>query len=316
MTLVLRTARDWRVVVLLLVTLIALVSGIVYASGSSDAVPAQTASGTCATPRPLTPGLTHHDLEFAGGTRTFDVYVPASYDGARRTRVVFLFHGYGGTPAKVLRTSAMEGLAEEKGFIVVAPQAAGEHPTWDFRTPGDVPDSDVAFARALVDRVREGACVDPDGIFAAGFSNGSAFSLALACDDRSPFAAYGAVSGPYIAPDCSRARPATIAYFHGLVDPVVPYGGASTVIGPLPGVDDTIAQWVAHDRCPSRGARTAVEGPVRHFSWRDCADGSAISVYTLRDAGHAWPAQVVGRDDASRLMWSFFTRAEQTAHRG
>lgn len=293
--------RRWTV--LLALTLLA--AGIVHASGSSDAVKADPT--TCSTPRPLPAGTSTRIVQHDGESRSYLMYVPPGYDGSRRTPVVFLFHGLGGTPEKVMSTSAMAALADREGFIVVAPQARGQVSEWDFRSPGTVVNSDISFVRQLVDTVRTQGCVDPAGLFAAGFSNGSALVLALACDPQSQFAAYGAVSGPYMAPDCSRAKPASIAYFHGLRDDVVPYTGASTAIGPLPPVDDTVAQWVSHDKCPANGATTSVAGGLRHFSWKGCADGSAVSVFVLEDSGHSWPDRA---PDASGLMWSFFQRAK------
>lgn len=299
---VFRAVRLRRWTVALALTLGAL--GIVHSGESSDAVKADSA--VCALPLPLPVGTSTRVLQHDGQSRSYLLHVPPGYDGSQRTPVVVLFHGLGGTPEKVLATSGMGPLADRDDFIVVAPLARGAVSQWDFRSPADAAVSDVNFTRALVDEVQTQGCVDSGSVFAAGFSNGSALVLALACDEQSPFAGYGAVSGPYISPDCSRAKPASIAYFHGMRDAVVPYAGAETVIGPLPPVDDTVAEWVTHNRCPAVGATTTASGVLRHFAWRDCADGSAISVYVLEDAGHRWPGSQV---NASSLMWDFFQGA-------
>lgn len=296
-----RAVRPRRWTVLLAVVLCTV--GIVNVSTSSDAV--RPDPSVCAQPRPLPAGTTTHTLENDGQQRSFALHVPPGYDGSTRTPVVFLFHGLGRNPQHVMDVSAMAALADRDGFLVVAPLARGDVPQWDFRSEPDDPASDVSFTRHLADQIRSLGCVDASAVYAAGFSNGSALVLALACDPQSPFAAYGAVSGPYIAPDCSTAGAASIAYFHGMRDDVVPYTGAETVIGPLPPVDDTVAQWVAHDRCPAVGATTTATGVLRHFAWRGCADGSAISVYVLEDSGHSWPGTGL---DASTLMWAFFQR--------
>lgn len=299
-----RAVRLRRWTVALALTLGA--AGFVHSSGASDAVKSDPA--VCVQPRPLPVGTSTHMLQHDGQERSYLLHVPSGYDGSKRTPVVVLFHGLGGTPDKVMGTSGMAALADRDNFIVVAPLARGAVSQWDFRSPADDAVSDINFTRDLVAEVRSRGCVDGSGVFAAGFSNGSALVLALACDEQSPFAAYGAVSGPYMSPDCSRAKPASIAYFHGMRDDIVPYTGAETVIGPLPPVDETVAEWVAHDRCPAVGATTTASGVLRHFAWRDCAGGSAISVYVLEDAGHRWPGSQV---DASSLMWEFFQSAER-----
>lgn len=160
----------------------------------------------------------------------------------------------------------------------------------------------------IVSTAQSLGCIDAAGLFAAGFSNGSALVLALACDPQSPFSRYGAVAGPYVSQDCAGAMSASIVYFHGMRDTRVPYAGAETVIGPMPAVDDTVAWWVAHDRSPAVGATTTATGVLRHYAWRGCADQSAISVYLLEDAGHQWPVSDV---DATGLMWQFFTSVER-----
>lgn len=292
--------RRWSVALALTVATV----GIVHAGGSSNAVKPDPM--VCSQPRPLPEGTSTHTISHGDEQRSYLLHVPPGYDGTSRTPVVFLFHGFGGTPEKVMDSTAMGTLADQRDFIVVAPLARGAVAEWDFRSPGSVETSDTSFVHDLLGQVEARGCIDSSDVFAAGFSNGSAMVLSLACDSASPFAAYGAVSGPYMAPNCAEAKPASIAYFHGMRDDVVPYTGAETAIGPLPPVDDTVAEWVAHDRCPALGATTTASGVLRHFAWRDCAEGSAISVYVLEDAGHLWPGSQV---DASSLMWEFFERA-------
>ncbi len=294
--------RRWTVTLALVLG----AAGVVHAGDTSDAVrPDPT---VCSQPRPLPAGTSTHVIANDGQQRTYLMHVPPGYDGTERTPVVVLFHGLGSNPEQVMARSGLGPLADSDGFIVIAPQARGAAAEWDFRSPAGDADSDASFTRHLVSAVQSQGCIDTSGVFAAGFSNGSALVLALACDPRSPFTAYGAVSGPYISPNCVGAKPASIVYFHGLLDVVVPYTGAQTAIGPLPPVDDTVAEWVAHDRCPAVGATTTVAGALRHFAWRNCAGGSAVSAYVLEDSGHQWPGSDV---NASNLMWTFFQRAER-----
>ncbi|MEV7398752.1 PHB depolymerase family esterase [Aeromicrobium sp. NPDC092404] len=273
----------------------------------------------CAPARSLPTGSTERTMEAGGQQRRYLIHVPPGYDGSTKTPLVMLFHGLGGSPQAVIDTTSMAELADQDDTILVAPLARGRVAEWDFRTPISNPTSDLAFVRDLVKELESEACVDSSRLFAAGFSNGSVLALALACDGTTKFAAYGAVSGPYWSESCRSSPPASIIYFHGLRDKVVPYVGSRTVIGPLPPVNDVMAAWAAHDRCPPASATTTVSRHVRHFTWKQCRADSDVDVYVVDNGGHRWPGgkpvpsgRVSGvmtqEIDASTLIWRFFER--------
>lgn len=271
----------------------------------------------CAPARSFPTGSTQRTIESGGEQRHYLIHVPPGYDGSTKTPLVVLFHGLGGSPQAVIDTTSMGAIADRKNTILVAPLGRGRVTHWDFRTPISDPSSDLAFVRDLVKEVKADACIDSSRVYATGFSNGSVLALALACDGTTRFAAYGAVSGPYWNDACRDAPPASIIYFHGLRDKIVPYVGADTVIGPLPPVNDVMASWAAHDSCPAASATTTVAEHVRHFTWKACKDGSGVNVYVVDNGGHRWPGgnsipsgQVSGvmtqEIDASTLIWQFF----------
>lgn len=271
----------------------------------------------CDPARTLPNGTTQQTVVSGGQDRRYLIRVPPGYDGSTKTPVVVLFHGLGGTPQGVIETTSMGELADQSKTILVAPLARGRITEWDFRTPISEPTSDLAFVRDLVKELKTDACVDSSRVYAAGFSNGAVLALALACDGTTDFAAYGAVSGPYWSDSCRTSPPASIIYFHGLKDKVVPYAGAETVIGPLPPVNDVMASWAAHNSCPAASATTTVARHVRHYTWTSCRKGSGVNVYVVDNGGHRWPGgkpvpsgKVSGvmtqEIDASTLIWRFF----------
>lgn len=273
----------------------------------------------CAPARALPTGTTHRTIESGGQQRRYLIHVPPGYDGSTKTPLVLLFHGVGGNPQAVVNTTSMGTIADQGKAILVAPLARGRVSRWDFRAPIGDPTSDLAFVRDLVKSVKADACVDDSRTFAAGFSNGSMLTLALACDGTTKFAAYAAVSGPFWDDSCRGSGPASIIYFHGLRDRVVPFAGDDTVIGPLPPADEALANWAAHDRCAAPSVATTVAEHVRKYAWKKCQDGSVVSMYVIDNGGHRWPGGVAvasGRDsgamtqeiDASALIWQFFER--------
>jgi polyhydroxybutyrate depolymerase len=300
---------------LVLAAIVALSAVAMVSCGTADTI--RKTSDECSPARSLPSGSTQRTIESGGRERRYLIHVPPAYDGSTKTPLVVLFHGFGGSPQAVVDTTSMATIADKKNTILVAPLGRGRITHWDFRTPISDPSSDLAFVRDLVKEVKLVGCIDASRVYAAGFSNGSVLALALACDGTTKFAAYGAVSGPYWSNSCQKAPPASIIYFHGLRDKVVPYGGADTVIGPLPPVNNVMASWAAHDSCPAASATTTVSKHVRHFTWKACKAGSGVNVYVVDNGGHRWPGgtpvpsgRVSGvmtqEIDASTLIWRFF----------
>ena len=294
-------------------------AGIVFYGANGATPEAAPTPAPCREARPLPPGTSTQTIRSGDHTRTYLLHVPASYDGTTRAPVVLMFHGLGGDPQTVLDATGMADRADADGTILVVPLGRGEPARWTFRKPASDPSSDLAFVHDLVGQVQRTACTDPDRLFAAGFSNGSALTLALACDGTTPFAAYAAVSGPYYEPRCDDAPPASIIYFHGTADTTVPFGGADTVIGRLPPVNTTMSQWATRGRCPASGAFTTADDSIHHFAWRSCKGGTDVDIYAVVGGVHGWPGggpMSPGRAsrtqdspvDATALLWSFFQR--------
>jgi polyhydroxybutyrate depolymerase len=286
----------------------------------------ETRSSTrCASRHVLPPGTTKHKTVSDGVQRFYSIHVPPEYDGRHRRPVILLFHGIGGKADIVLRATRMQELADKKDIVLVAPQGAGIIPSWNFHGTRDEPGSDVGFAHQVLDEVKKTACIDSRRAYAAGFSNGSALTLALACEDSHDFAAFGAVSAPFYLSRCDGAPPRSIIYFHGAADRVVPYAGARTIIGVLPGVDRALDDWATHDRCDRSAKTSAVSPHVTSERWTGCQSGSEVIAYRVDGGGHRWPGGVdvaaSGRTDteaatlqgvmtqeidATSLMWAFF----------
>ena len=292
-----------------------LISGVLASCGKTDAL--RQSSDSCFPERSLAAGTSTVTIDDETGKRTYLLHVPPRYDGTTRTPVVVLFHGLGGNSAAVAQSTRLITLANRAGFILVVPQGLGRISHWDFRSPPTAKESDLGFANRLVTSIKSRACVDPRRVYAAGFSNGSALTLALACEGKTNFAAYAAVAAPYFEGACQSARPASIIYFHGTADKVVPFHGGDTAIGPLPGVISALQSWASHDACPPRGAKTTVSTHVRHFAWAGCRGRTGVDVYEVMHGGHAWPGQASGSPgrvqgvqtqevNASELIWRFF----------
>jgi polyhydroxybutyrate depolymerase len=302
-----------------LVIVVLAAAGIAFygTNGGASEQQARPAPAGCQIARPLPAGTTTQEITSGGRTRTYLLHVPPTYDGNTAAPVVLMFHGLGGEPQTVVDSTGLADRADEDGTILVVPLGRGNPSEWKFRDPVGDPDSDLTFVRDLVRQLQRTACADPSRLYAAGFSNGSALTLALACDGTTRFAAYAAVSGPFYEPRCDDAPPASIIYFHGTSDTTVPFGGAKTVIGRLPPVNDTMSKWATRGRCPASKAFTTADDAVHHFAWRGCTGDTDVDIYAVVGGVHGWPGggpMSPGRTsqtedspvDATDLLWTFF----------
>ncbi|NCG21069.1 MAG: hypothetical protein GWP91_18825 [Rhodobacterales bacterium] len=89
---------------------------------------------TGSTPTAASPGCTNgavtpisatYTLEDQGVLRTYELFVPSSYDPATPAPLVAVFHGWGGNENEFLGTEAVRVEAEARGYLVVAPRGLG-----------------------------------------------------------------------------------------------------------------------------------------------------------------------------------------------
>ena len=262
-----------------------------------------TAVTTIAPPTPRTERI---QIAVAGRVREYTLHVPSGLDGAPTALVVDL-HGLTSTPDRQELVSGMRTKGAEEGFVVAQPTSALVANAWDTLEGS----ADVAFAQAIVEDVSSRIDIDPDRIFATGFSAGGGMAARLACDATDLFAAVGVVAGAHFGwRRCEAEAPVPIIGFYGSGDKVVPYEG----FGLLPGVVEWAMFRAATLGCETTPAATGVADDVVLQSWTNCDGSSALLLYTIAEGGHGWP----GTDDPSRvgdttdaidatdLMWQFF----------
>lgn len=119
---------------------------------------------------PLPPG--RHDLGLFA-ERDAVLCVPPRIDPRRPTPLVVLFHGGGGSAQKIL--PMLEGHAETRGFLLLAPQS--QFPTWDIVIAGNGPDRE-RLETALAE-VAARFLLDPARLAFAGHSDGGSYTLSL-----------------------------------------------------------------------------------------------------------------------------------------
>jgi polyhydroxybutyrate depolymerase len=264
-----------------------------------------------------------------GHTRSFIVHVPA-HRSPGPLPLVIAMHGGGGTAQYMQRETKFDQLADREGFAVVYPQGLNRH--WhDSDRPNDsVEVDDVAFIRALIDRLIADYNVDANRVFATGISNGGIMSYRLACDLADKVAAIAPVVGGVpqsYAAMCHPSRPVSVLAINSTLDPIVPYGGGpvralGTARGNVVDAETSAQMFAVADHCSDpvtvkEPDRAPEDGTTVRRTDYACSDGIAVQQIAVEGGGHTWPGGmqylprglvgVVSREfSASERIWEFF----------
>jgi polyhydroxybutyrate depolymerase len=285
-------------------------------ASSSAASSAAVTSTTIACSTPHAAGQSTETFDFEGQARTYQLYVPAAYDGTRPVPVVFNFHGYGSNAVQEMIYGNFKPLADRDDFLIVAldGQGASRH----FNLVGERGlQNDIAATEALLDHIVATFCVDPKRVYSTGMSDGGAMTSFVACNTHNRFAAFGAVTVALFLPNCGAPASTAFLAFKGTDDPVVPFeGGPIHCCGgiSLPAASDSMAQWAAHDGCAVAFKDERLGTEVRQRTWTGCQPGGEIVFYIIDGGGHTWPGSIpiaqygmtTNQIDASATIWDFF----------
>jgi len=250
----------------------------------------------------------------SGQRREYLLYVPRSYDRSKPAPLVISMHGAGGWPTQQMNLSAWNRVAEREGLIVVYRSGLSGAGPRIWRT------GDVRFISDLIDKLQASYNIDPDRIYANGFSNGGGMAFVLSCRLSDRIAAVGMVGAAQTFPWswCRDRRAVPMIAFHGTADSMALYNGGQSWVAPapFPPVPAWTANWARRNRCGPSPVESAPAADVVRREYTNCADGASVVLYTFRGGGHTWPGGealpewFVGPTsrsvDASSTMWSFF----------
>lgn len=242
----------------------------------------------------LKPGDTSQTLMLDGRSRSYTLHVPASYDGMKPVPLVVDFHPLGGSGPSERASSPYPAQTDAEGVIMAFPSGLSgpSGGAWNVG-PCCVKDvDDVAFAKALVAKIEESACIDPQRVYAVGFSMGGGMSHYLACHAADVFAAVAPAAFDLLEEnvgDCKPARPISVVSFRGNSDPIVPYaGGGSSVVQGMPvtflGAKNTFAKWAELNQCAGAASAEDAQGCAKYSG---CAGNVDVVLCTQPGGGHA-----------------------------
>ncbi len=289
-----------------------------------------------------------HTMSFGGHQRSYLVHLPPQVLQPGKLPLVLVFHGGGGSAGQIVRASGFAQLADRHGFLAVFPQGVNKH--WNDGRKSEVfaqqdrRIDDVAWIRALVEKLKRDYPVDPRRIYAVGISNGGMFCQRLAVELSDQLAAVASLTASLPEPlkHATPKAPVAVMLINGTADPLLPYQGGEVTIRPLLGrlgrqlplrsrgrvisTEETIRYWVRHngtkpkphitrlpDTDPQDGCRVEVH------RWSGGRGGTEVVLYKVIGGGHGWPggSQYLGVDrighvcqdfDATKAIWQFFAR--------
>jgi polyhydroxybutyrate depolymerase len=229
--------------------------------------------------------------------RSYIVHVPQGYDGTKPVPLMINFHPLiFGTGAGQRRGSGWAEIGDREGMITAFPD--GYDAAWDIGnccTRGDV--DDLAFAKAIVAEISKAACIDPNRVYASGYSMGAGFSHLLACKASDIFAAVAPSAFDLTEENhipCEPTRPITVFSHRGMSDTVVPYNGGPTtppngtpVTVTMLGAVGTFDEWSRINKCTGE---PVTMGNCRRRS--QCENG--VEVVLCQNSGHTeGPADLI-----------------------
>lgn len=310
--------------------LLAALVGVTVVAGCTGGQRDDTTPAPDATPSHDVPvGSSEHRLTVDGRERTYRLYRPASVDLTDPVPLVVMLHGAAGNGQQAEESYGWTEQADRGRFVVAFPD--GIKRAWAASElccgqPVRQGVNDVAFIEALVGTLTDRLPVDPARTYVSGISNGGLLAYRLACD-TDLFAAVGVVATT-LAGECASPEPVSVLHIHGLRDQTMPYQGGpgkrdngGTGPNPVkidgPPLTELMAMWRELADCATPKQHT--DGPVTR-STTTCAQGRAVDLITIADAGHQWPGgkpnpraeQLLGLEppstalDATEEIWTFF----------
>lgn len=221
-----------------------------------------------------------------GVKRTAIVVFPAEQKGA--APVIFGFHGHGGTAAYAAAKFGYQRYWPEAICVYMEglptpgiTDPKGEKRGWQKRL-GDQGDRDLKFFDAVLETIRKDRKVDDARIFAAGHSNGGAFTYLLWEQRPQIFAAF-APAGAWIRAE-KGLKPKPAMHIAGKNDPLVPFAGQNRMM----------EQIRTYNGCTEKSRTWAKDCEIY-----DSPSGTPLVAMVL-DGGHEFPKE------APELIVRFF----------
>ena len=239
------------------------------------------------------------DVTVDGKKRTFIMHIPSAYKGDKPVPLVIDYHPIGGSGSGEFGSSPYKAKTDPEGVITLYPDGTskpgGMGNGWNVG-PCCSNDDDVKFSYAMIDKLKEIACIDPQRIYATGFSMGGGMSNHVACMMSDVFAAVAPAAmdlNKTNSAACKMSRPISVINFRGTNDPVCRYQGGDSGFNDglnFLGAEGTFKFWAQKNECqgsPSKNSNGCDE-------YSNCKDGTKVVLCTKQGGGHDYGDASIG----------------------
>ena len=231
----------------------------------------------------------------SSGPRKFIMHVPKAYKGDTPVPLVIDYHPIGGSGSGQMSGTTYKKLTDPEGVISLYPDGTakggggmmGNMPGWNVG-PCCSNDDDLEFTREMIKYVREKACIDPQRIYATGFSMGGGMSNHVACMMSDVFAAVapaGMDLNKTNSAQCKMSRPISVINFRGTNDGTCRYQGGDSGFNDglnFLGAEGTFRFWAEKNGCT--GSPSKNKDGCNEYS--NCKDGVKVVLCTKQGGGH------------------------------
>jgi len=258
-----------------------------------------------------------HVVKLPTGEREFYIYIPASIPKDRKAPAVITFHGFKSDANGMRWLINSDKIADKYGFIMVYPNAINK--SWNVgRGSGTIPSKvdDISYASALVDVIKARFPVDPQRVYAMGFSNGAQMVAAMACRVSGKLAAGGMVAHSMNIQPCEPNHKLPIAMIHGAKDPYARFDGGGQ--GNIASWKESLSFFRQVHEIGGEGKTILDKPTARCRNWAKDDKKPLVVGCVALDGGHNWPGGLdfevkrfgkVNREiNATDFLFSFFSK--------
>lgn len=252
-------------------------------------------------------------FEHDGLMRNYILHLPEKL--GKNAPLVFVLHGYTGSPQNLAFHSNFNELADKHGFAVCYPKGIKDkhrNPHWDSDLEVSETD-DVGFLKNLAAHLQTTHQLNVNKTFACGMSNGGFMSYTLACQAPDIFSAIASVTGTMSKDTwekCTNSTPIPVLQIHGIADDVVPIDGSMSADdgwGGSPALDSIVQFWANKNSCTTKDTIIFTDN-TNAYHYRNCVDNNEVWYYKIADYGHSWPKEIDANWSASEVIWEFFSQ--------
>ena len=203
--------------------------------------------------------------------------VPSSYADDSAAPLIVLLHTYGRTGARQDEYMSLSALADDYGFIMVAPdgtpsEAENNPRYWNASAAccawGGKELDDSGYIAGIIDMVKKEYRIDPKRVYIIGHSNGAFMAHRLAHDHSGTIAAIVSLAGA----DQSVERPTPlhpvhVLQIHGDADSAISYEGGEIRGTAYPGARQSVENWAARNGCVVEGSDAGMLDLDKTLAW-------------------------------------------------